>query len=240
MSEQSHRSDPRVLNRRTLERDQRSLARRLLPGMAVLDVGCGTGAITAGIARAVAPEGLAVGVDRDESMLALARQAYPDIPNLRFQYGDVLSLNFEGRFDVATAARTLQWVSTPQLALAQMKKAAKPGGRVLVLDYNHRHHSWEPDPPVAFKRFYDAFLTWRTANGWDNLMGDSLGGLFHIVGLGDVEVHVDDELIESGDSDFAATAGIWKDVVATLGPRMVAAGFLSERERAAAESCYRA
>ena len=51
MSIQTHRSDPQVLNRRTLEIDHRVLAGVLRPGMSVLDVGCGTGAITAGIAR---------------------------------------------------------------------------------------------------------------------------------------------------------------------------------------------
>jgi ubiquinone/menaquinone biosynthesis C-methylase UbiE len=74
MSEQSHRSDPRVLNRRTLERDHRRLADLLCPGLFVLDVGCGTGAITAGVARRVASEGKVLGVDRDEGLLTQARQ----------------------------------------------------------------------------------------------------------------------------------------------------------------------
>lgn len=42
MAAQSHRSDPRILGRRTLQRDHRHLARLLRPGLAVLDVGCGT------------------------------------------------------------------------------------------------------------------------------------------------------------------------------------------------------
>ena len=47
MSQQHHQSDPRVLSRRSLEQDHRVLAKLLQPGLAVLDVGCGTGAITA-------------------------------------------------------------------------------------------------------------------------------------------------------------------------------------------------
>jgi SAM-dependent methyltransferase len=239
MSEQSHQSDPRVLNRRTLERDHRSLARRLCPGMAVLDVGCGTGAITAGIARMVAPEGLVVGIDRDEPLLALARQQHQGIQNLSFQHGDILALGFEGRFDIVNAARTLQWTSQPEVALAQMKKAARLGGRILVLDYNHQNNSWAPEPPIEFRRFYGAFLGWRAANHWDNLMADRLVDLFQSEKFRDIEVHLDDELAERGNPDFFDTARIWIDVAESLGPRMVADGFLNEAERDAAEVCYR-
>jgi ubiquinone/menaquinone biosynthesis C-methylase UbiE len=78
---QAHRSDPRILGRRTLERHHRALAAILRPGLSVLDVGCGTGAITAGIARAVAPAGRVVGMDRDESLLDIARREHEAIPN---------------------------------------------------------------------------------------------------------------------------------------------------------------
>src|SRR6516164_2145961 len=107
MPAQSHRSDPRILGRRTLQRDHRCLAELLRPGLAVLDVGCGTGAITAGAAKAVGPHGHVVGIDRDEALLELARAEHAMIPNLRFEYGDVTTLTFGTEFDIVTAARTL-------------------------------------------------------------------------------------------------------------------------------------
>ena len=82
MHAQTHRSDPRILDRRTLQRDHRLLAALLRPGMAVLDVGCGTGAITAGIANAVGDSGYVVGVDRDGALLELARAAHGAIANV--------------------------------------------------------------------------------------------------------------------------------------------------------------
>jgi ubiquinone/menaquinone biosynthesis C-methylase UbiE len=51
------------LPQRSLETSHRRLAELLRPGMAVLDVGCGAGAITRGIAEAVAPGGHALGLD---------------------------------------------------------------------------------------------------------------------------------------------------------------------------------
>src|SRR5262245_63694332 len=159
MSQQSHRSDPRILNRRTLQRDHRHLARLLRTGMDILDVGCGTGAITADIARAVGPDGMAVGIDRDDANVAGAIRQYGGMKNLRFENVDILVFGdqLKNRFDIVTAARTIQWISEPQRAISNMKKAAKQGGQVIVLDYNLDETQWEPEPPVSFVRFYQAF-----------------------------------------------------------------------------------
>ena len=203
-------------------------------GDTVLDVGCGTGAITAGIARQVGAAGLAVGIDRDQSLLT----QHPVLPNLRFLAGDATALPFRSRFDVVTAARTLQWLSDPGLAVRRMSQAARPGGTVVVLDYNHRDNSWTPEPPAEFARFYQAFLDWRAANDWDNEMADHLPALFHAAGLSGVEDHVDDEVTHRGDAEFLTLLAIWSHVIADVGPRIVAAGFLSESERLAAAGSY--
>ena len=239
MSAQSHRSDPRVLNRRTLQRDHRRLAALLRPGMSVLDVGCGTGAITADIARMVGPEGHVLGLDRDESLLALAREDHGGIPNLSFVHGDVLSLDLQERFDVVNASRVLQWVSRPDAAIARLRKSGVSGGRIVVLDYNHEGNSWEPDPPGEFMRFYRAFLEWRRVNGWNNRMADCLPDLLHSEGIQNVLVHVDDEITRRSDPDFLAVSAIWIHVVETIGPKLVAEGFLVDRERVKAEAVYR-
>jgi SAM-dependent methyltransferase len=242
MGQQSHRSDPRILNRRTLQRDHRHLARLLRPGMEILDVGCGTGAITADIARAVGPDGMALGIDRDDANLAGAVRQYGGMKNLRFETVDILVLGdrFTSQFDIVTAARTIQWISEPQRAIGNMKKAAKPGGQVIVLDYNLDETRWEPEPPGSFLRFYQAFLDWRSENHWDNRMASNLMALLHSEGLVDVESHASDEVVQRGDPDFLDpyASGIWLYVIQTLGPNLVEAGFLEEGSRVRAEEDY--
>jgi len=238
MSEQSHRSDPRILNRRTLERDHPRLLDVLRPGMAVLDVGCGTGTITAGIARVVGPQGHVVGVDRDPSLLEIARQQNRGMPNLQFEIGNATTLEFARSFDVVTTARTLQWISRPDQAIASMQRALKPDGRLVALDYNHEDNSWSPQPPDAFLHFYEAFLAWRSANGWDNRIADHLGDLFRSVGLSNVRTYVDDQIASRGDEDFSTASTLWTDVIQSAGPQMVAEGFLTENRRREAEQQY--
>ena len=230
----------RVLDRRSLARDQRRLAQRLVPGLAVLDVGCGTGAITRGIAEAVAPGGRVVGVDVSEALIAAARREHGAVPGLVFEVHDVYRLPFREEFDVVTAARVLQWLARPAGAIAAMARAARPGGRVLVLDFNHDKLGLEPAPPAAARAFLAAFLRWRAEAGMDNAMADHLADLFARAGLRDVGVSPQHEDVRRGEPDFEARAGIWADVAATRGHQMVADGAIDEARRAAAEAELRA
>jgi SAM-dependent methyltransferase len=238
MTEQTHRSDPRILNQRTLQHNHRRLADLLRPGMVVLDVGCGTGAITAGIARMVSPKGYAVGVDRDNSLLTLARQEHSTVENLSFENGDVLSLDCEARFDIVTTARMLQWISDPGEAIRRLRRATKTGGHVVALDYNHENNAWIPDPPAEFLRFYRAFLEWRVANKWDNRIGDRLPDLFQSAGITDIQIYVDDEIAQRGDPSFLNAGAIWLQVIQSIGTDIMTAGFLDKRELLKSEEHY--
>lgn len=225
MGAQTHRSDPRTLGRRTLSRDHRILAGLLRPGLSVLDIGCGTGAITSGIAKAVGPEGRVIGVDRDEGHLSLAREAHAVQTNLKFEHGDATELRYRSEFDIVTAARTLQWIAQPDQAVLGMKQAAKPGGILVILDYSHSRNEWEPEPPHEFGLFYRAFLAWRQANHWDNEMADHLPAQLLEAGMIDVESHRQDDVVQRGDPDFAERAALWSEVIDNIGDQLAKAGF---------------
>ena len=223
-----HRSDPEILNQLTLERDHRRLAELLSPGLRVLDAGCGTGSITAGIAKRVGATGQVVGIDRDGFLLEQARTAHADLANLEFEQAELRDYQPAQGFDIATAARVLQWISPPQPALDRLCAAVEPGGWVVVLDYNHAAHTWDPPARPEFRKFYEAFLSWRDANGWSNHIADELPALMREAGL--VEIESRDET----ETDPQRVAGIWTHMIDSLGPTLVAAGFLTETERLAA------
>ncbi len=208
----------------------------LRPGVTVLDVGCGTGAITYGIAQAVGSSGRVAGIDRDAVFIEHAWKDYR-LPNLEFEIGDATSLTYRAEFDIVTAARTLQWISDPAAALAKMKHAVKAGGAIVILDYNHVANSWEPAPPAAFREFYRAFLAWRDANRWDNQMAEHLPALMQSAGLVQVEIHNQDEIIRREDPDHQRHFDVWRYVIESPGDQLVNGGFLtSDQLRAAADA----
>lgn len=236
--EQDHRSSPELLERRTLADDAQPLAAVLRPGLRVLDVGCGSGSITAGIARAVQPGGTVVGIDRDAALIERGRGRYADVPGLHLRCGSVLDLDEPAAYDVVTAARALQWIPETEAALARMVATARPGGLVVVLDYDHADLDWSPEPPATVRRFYDAFLAWRAAGGLDNRMGSSLAERFTRAGLVDVRSLPADEASRRGDLRFADDLRIWAVVIADIGPVVVNGGHLDETARSDAQRDY--
>ena len=124
----------------------------------------------AGIAKRVGATGQVVGIDRDAVLLEQARAAHANVYNLEFEQAELRDYQPAQGFDIATAARVLQWISPPQPALDRLSAAVAPGGWVVVLDYNHAAHTWDPPVRPEFRKFYEAFLAWREANGWSNTL----------------------------------------------------------------------
>jgi ubiquinone/menaquinone biosynthesis C-methylase UbiE len=228
-----------VLNARTLQNAHRRLAELVVPGMSVLDVGCGTGAITRGIAEAAGPAGRVVGLDVNTGLIEEARSLHGDVPGLSFEVGDVYDLPFHDGFDIVTSARVLQWLSEPVQALRSMVAATKTGGRVVVLDYNHEKVAWTPQPPPIMQAFYAAFLHWRSECGMDNAIADHLADMFFEVGLSEIQTTGQHEHTVRGDSDFDSRIEIWAQVAHSRGVQMVDDGFIPEVTRRVAERDYR-
>lgn len=99
----------------------------------VLDIGCGDGKVTAQIARRV-PGGSALGVDNSEEMLRFAMEAFPRqaCPNLRFALRDARCLGLSEQFDVVFSNAALHWIVDHRPVLAGIRRALRPGGRVLL------------------------------------------------------------------------------------------------------------
>lgn len=102
-------------------------------GGIVLDVGCGPASVTASLAGAAGPGGLALGVDFSEAMLARAVQAASG-PQTGFLRADAQRLPLRDEtVDAVVSMAMLQLIPDPARALAEMARVLRPGGRLAVL-----------------------------------------------------------------------------------------------------------
>ena len=95
-------------------------------GEEILDVGCGTGHLTAKIAATGA---LVTGIDRSPEMIAQARK---DHPAIRFEVADVRELKFRNQFDGVFSNATLHWITEPERAVMCIEDALRRGGRFVA------------------------------------------------------------------------------------------------------------
>jgi SAM-dependent methyltransferase len=103
------------------------------PGGIALDVGSGPGNVTAALARVAGPDGLALGVDISEPMLARAVRAEAG-PQVGFLRADAQRLPFRDEtFDAVVSIAMLQLIPNPSEALAEMARVLRPGARMAVM-----------------------------------------------------------------------------------------------------------
>jgi SAM-dependent methyltransferase len=108
----------------------------LEPGERILDVACGTGALTRVVAKSVGPNGRVVGLDRSPDMLAEARKITLDPSSaapIEWREGDVSAIPFENEtFDIVFCNFGLMFFPDPVAALKEMRRVLKPNGRLAL------------------------------------------------------------------------------------------------------------
>jgi ubiquinone/menaquinone biosynthesis C-methylase UbiE len=103
------------------------------PGGTALDVGSGPGSVTSSLAHAAGPEGLALGIDISEPMLARAVRAAAG-PQVGFLRADAQRLPLRDEtVDAAVSIAVLQLIPDPAATLSEIARVLRPGGRLAVM-----------------------------------------------------------------------------------------------------------
>jgi ubiquinone/menaquinone biosynthesis C-methylase UbiE len=121
------------------------------------DLGAGTGAFTLALADLIGPHGIIHAIDRDRGALAELRSAYVSaVPQAELR---AHAADFTRRLDLAdldgvVMANSLHFVEDKTAVLRLVRGYLKPGGRLLVVEYDSdRGNAWVPHPFT--------FETWR-------------------------------------------------------------------------------
>jgi len=180
-------------------------------GGVALDVGSGPGNITAALARAAGPEGLALGIDISEPMLSRAVSAEAK-PNVGFLRADAQQLPFRDEtFDAATSLAVLQLIRHPVVMMKEAARVLRPGGRLVISDIVLDAHL-----PAAVAADVYAYVGCISGA---SLRAEYFEGLSR-AGLGSIEILKDvdylaglrDAAPEQAEALLARTGTAWKDV----------------------------
>lgn len=196
---------------RTVANSAAHLAPELRSGLAVLDVGCGPGTITADLARVVAP-GKVTGVDPSESVLEQARAtaAEAGVDNVSFERGDVYALEAgNGAFDVVHAHQVLLHLTDPVAALREMLRVVRPGGVVAARDTDYAGAMWWPADP-RLDKWREVYRAVARGNGTEPDAGRRLLSWAHAAGVSEVTPSAS-VWCHSTPSERAWWGGMWAD-----------------------------
>jgi SAM-dependent methyltransferase len=157
--------------------------------MRLLDVGCGPGSITRGLAERVAP-GQVVGIDLSREALDGARRDAADrgLTNLQYEEASIYQLRFDnGSFDGVYAHQVLQHLRERGSALREMLRVVRPGGFVAVRDVDWGTAAYWPRDSWIDRFVEIHHRTWYE-NGGEPQMGRQLRALFNAAGVVDPQI----------------------------------------------------
>jgi ubiquinone/menaquinone biosynthesis C-methylase UbiE len=156
-------------------------------GLRLLDVGCGTGTDAVALADRVGEQGYVVGVDTSEQLVAEAQNRIGERSWLEFRTGDACALPFpDASFDGVRAERVLQHVADTAMAVREMVRVTRPGGRIVLAEPDH--DMWAVNClDVAVTRQLMAWWVDHIRHPW---MGRQLPGLLADTGVQDIRIDV--------------------------------------------------
>lgn len=157
----------RTMSGRTADNFASFFIPHLLPGMSVLDIGCGPGTITVGLAAKISP-GQVVGIDIGASEIAKAAELAKSLglANARFEVRDATALKFiDGEFDAVFSSAALEHIKDAASVVREMARVLKPGGVLGLKGGLPSRRVVVPETPVMIRLGEVYLAVWKAAGG---------------------------------------------------------------------------
>lgn len=196
------------------------------PGMRVLDLGTGLGHVARLVADLVGPGGQVVGLDTNTRLLEVARARTRDHRQVTFVEGDVRGWRAPEPFDAVVGRLILFHLPDAGATLRHQLAALRPGGLMLMLDFDLGSSRAEPAVPLVTQALEWVNAAFRSA-GANPVIGTRLALLLAGAGLTDVQTFGVQGYLAPDDPRGAALLG---GVVRAVAPWIVAAGIATPEQ----------
>jgi ubiquinone/menaquinone biosynthesis C-methylase UbiE len=192
----------------------------LAEGWRCADVGAGTGSVAQLLAERVGERGQVLAVDMDVRFLEPIQR-----PPLEVLRADLREDQLPGDLDLVHARLVLEHLPEREAVLGKMVEAARPGGWVLVEDFDWSTAVAVDPPSELHDKVVRALRTFFSAHGYDAELGRKLPRLLQSAGLVDVAA---DSVAIQVQADRERGVPQWELLAEQLAPGMVAAGLLTQ------------
>lgn len=213
----------RIMQASTLDLLERAGIR---PGMACLEVACGSGDLAFDIARLVTPGGKVVATDIDRTKLELAsiEAEAKRLTNLEFRSADISTDEIEQEFDLVHARFILTHLPNPERALTIMRQALRPGGVLVVEDVDFRGYFCYPECDALW-RYVELYTRTVERRGGDPYIGPRLPSLFRESGFQALQMNIVQPAGTSGEVKLLSPM-----TMENIADAVIAEGFASREE----------
>jgi len=187
------------------------------PGARTLEVGCGNGSISAWLARRVSPDGKAVAVDLDLSLIDVRA------PNLELRQDDIVAAPVDRRsFDLVTARAVLHHVANVEAAIGNLVASLRPDGAILLIEPDFLPVSVAEPPEV--RAFWNGWLAWSHERGIDYQIGRTLAPRLAALGLTQISGTAETAIYNGG----SPWADYWTQTITELRDDLISSGKLND------------
>src|SRR3954453_20949551 len=197
--------------------------RGLAAGWHCLDAGAGTGSLAVALAERVGPAGSVTALDSDARFLAPLASERLIVVESDLTGGDLPA----GRFDLVHARLVLEHLPERDRVLAELAAAVRPGGWLLIEDFDWSTGMVVDPPSELHERVAGACLTLFSAHAYDAYYGRRLPRRLAAAGL--VEVGTDAQSVQVR-ADRERGVPQWELLVDQLAPGLLAHGLVDEAD----------